>query len=228
MSCSSPFSFFMPSIFMFCPLCSSSSLALRHYHSDRVRDYFQCTECDLVFVPPYQLPSVETEKREYDLHQNFFDDVRYKQFLQKLCHPMLSVLTPPCHGLDFGCGPTPLMERLFCEAGHTCQSYDPIYFPDDELLRKRYAFISVSEAAEHFHTPKLTFQILYDVLLPGGWLGIMTKRVIDAPRFATWHYKNDPTHVSFYSDKTFAFIAEAYGYSLHIVSSDVVLLQKQR
>ena len=64
------------------------------------------------------------------------------------------------------------------------------------------------------------------MLKPGGWLGIMTKRVIDQEAFSRWHYKNDPTQITFFSDQSFRWIAAQYGLALSIVDQDVVLLQK--
>lgn len=208
-----------------CPLCSS--LSVDTYYSDQKRNYFQCNICDLVFVDPCQLPAPEIEKREYDLHQNSADDNNYRRFLQKLASPMLEKLKQKSYGLDFGCGPTPLMSLIFKEAGHHCEAYDPFYFSNREILNNRYDFLTCSEVVEHFHHPEAMFSLLSGALVPSGWLGIMTKRVIDVTRFSTWHYKNDPTHVSFYSEQTFHFIAKKYAFTLYIVSSDVVLLQKQ-
>ena len=68
--------------------------------------------------------------------------------------------------------------------------------------------------------------LLYALLKPGGLVAIMTKRVISQTRFATWHYKNDRTHVSFFSEATFKWVAEHLGMELHIVSDDVVFLKK--
>jgi hypothetical protein len=64
------------------------------------------------------------------------------------------------------------------------------------------------------------------MLKDNGLLGIMTKRLINFEKFRSWHYKNDPTHVCFYSDLTFEYIAEKWGYKLEIINSDSVILHK--
>jgi hypothetical protein len=65
------------------------------------------------------------------------------------------------------------------------------------------------------------------LLRPGSWLGVMTKLVISRERFAAWHYKKDPTHVSFHGPGTFAWLGERFGLSVERVERDVILLQKQ-
>ncbi len=55
----------------------------------------------------------------------------------------------------------------------------------------------------------------------------MTKLVIDADAFKSWHYKNDPTHVSFFSRETFRFLAERDGLDVDFVGNDVILLRKK-
>jgi len=52
----------------------------------------------------------------------------------------------------------------------------------------------------------------------------MTKRVLDKKAFSTWHYKNDPTHICFFSEATFQWTAEQLGMRLKVVEKDVVFL----
>jgi len=54
----------------------------------------------------------------------------------------------------------------------------------------------------------------------------MTKRVLDRQAFSSWHYKNDPTHVCFFSIKTFQWIAARWGADLTVPEKDVVLFTK--
>jgi len=69
---------------------------------------------------------------------------------------------------------------------------------------------------------------LFDLLIKGGWLGIMTKLIIDKNSFSQWHYIRDLTHVCFYSQATFKYIAGRYETSLTFIGNDVILLQKNR
>ena len=69
---------------------------------------------------------------------------------------------------------------------------------------------------------------LWSLLRPGGWLGVMTKLVRDRDAFARWHYKNDPTHIVFFSITTWRWWAVQAGAALTFIGDDVMLLQKPR
>ena len=171
--------------------------------------------------------TAEQEKAQYDLHQNQLDDPGYRKFLSRLSVPLLSSLTPEQNtGLDFGCGPGPLLAKMLSEAGKQMQVWDPFYAPEPKALQQKYHFVSCTEAIEHFINPAKEWSLWLDLLLPEAVLALMTKRYTDQSSFTNWHYKNDPTHVSFFSSKTFAYLAERDGFLLEIIGPDVILLQK--
>lgn len=182
--------------------------------------------CDLVYVPPaYHLPA-RAEKAEYDLHQNSPQDTGYRRFLSRIFKPMRARLAPASHGLDFGCGPGPTLSVMFEEAGHDMTLYDPFYAPDAAALQQQYDFITASEVVEHLRRPQRELDRLWACLRGGGTLGIMTKLVLDRTAFSRWHYKNDLTHVCFWSRATFAWLAVRWRAKLHFAYKDVVLLHK--
>lgn len=213
-----------PSMFR-CPLCNTSGTTF--FHRDNRRAYRRCGECGLVFVPSQYFVSPSAEKACYDLHQNSPDDANYRRFLGRLFHPMIERLSPGASGLDFGSGPGPTLSLMLAEAGFQMAIYDPFYAPDESVWRDQYDFVTASEVVEHLHRPMADLQRVWTVLKPGGWLGIMTKRVLNATSFATWHYKNDSTHVAFFAEGTFNWLARHWSAELRIVAPDVVLLQKQ-
>ena len=59
-------------------------------------------------------------------------------------------------------------------------------------------------------------------------MGVMTKLVRDRAAFSTWHYKNDPTHVCFFSAATWSWWARQNGAALELHGADVILLRKPR
>ena len=209
-----------------CPLCLNEVPQDTPYHRDKILSYFQCECCSLVFVAPSSLPSVSQERAEYALHQNHENDSGYRRFLHKMADPLLDKVSVGQHGLDFGCGPAPVLAQILKDAGLEMSVYDPYFFPDRQSLTKLYDFITCTEAIEHFHQPAAELTTLTDILRPGGWLGIMTKRVISQQRFASWHYKNDPTHVCFFSEATFRFIGKKFGFTVSFSGPDTVLMQK--
>ena len=206
-----------------CPLCRTSEG--RPFHQDS-RDYFRCPVCSLVFVLSHQFLSSEEEKANYDHHENSADDPRYRRFLSRLFVPLSQRLAPHSRGLDFGSGPGPTLSVMFEEAGHSMQIYDPFYSPDIEPLQQQYDFITASEVVEHLRHPRTELDRLWACLKPNGVLGIMTKRVNDQDAFSRWHYKNDPTHICFYSLETFQWLATYWRAAMTVSGNDVVLLAK--
>jgi hypothetical protein len=104
--------------------------------------------------------------------------------------------------------------------------YDPFYAPDSSVLVSGWDFITATEVVEHLRQPGEELQRLAWLLRPGGWLGIMTKLVLDRERFATWHYIRDPTHIGFFSRATFIWWAEAEGLEPVFAADDVILLHR--
>ncbi len=209
---------------MLCPLCLQASP--HHYHQDKRRHYFQCGRCQLVFVDPASLLPASAEKQVYDQLQNTNEDEGYRRFLTRLAEPLLARLPLQQHGLDFGCGPGPVLAQMLTEAGHQVALFDPYYQPDRTPLKQSYDFITCTEAIEHFYQPRREWHLLLSLLKPGGYLGLMTKLVRNPTAFAQWHYKNDLTHVSFFSEATFTYLAQADGLRLEFIGNDVILLQK--
>ncbi|NHN36032.1 class I SAM-dependent methyltransferase [Pseudomaricurvus alcaniphilus] len=206
-----------------CPLCGFHATA---YHTDVRRDYRQCGRCKLVFVPRRFHLSREQEKAEYDRHQNCVDDPGYRRFLKRMLDPVLEKIEPGASGLDFGCGPGPALAAMLREAGCQVSVFDIFYFPDPEALASRYDFITATEVVEHLAAPAAELDKLWMLLKPGGWLGIMTKRVRDQSAFSGWHYRNDPTHISFFHADTFRYLAHRWGATVEFSGADTVLLQK--
>ena len=206
-----------------CPLCQTAEG--RPFYQDS-REYYRCPECYLVFVLPHQFLTPKEEKAEYDLHENSVNDPGYRHFLNRLFKPLLEHLAPYSYGLDFGSGQEPTLSVMFEEAGHSMEIYDPFYAQEIKPLQLNYDFITASEVVEHLHHPRQELDRLWSCLKPNGSLGIMTKRVIDQQAFSSWHYKNDPTHICFFSIETFQWVADHWSATLTVPEKDVVLFTK--
>jgi SAM-dependent methyltransferase len=207
-----------------CILCGARSLGA--FATDARREYLQCSHCRLVFVPASQRLAAAAERAHYDLHRNSPTDPGYRRFLGRLAEPLMARLPPPARGLDFGSGPGPTLSVMLVEAGYSMAIYDPFYAPDTAPLGEVWDFICATEVVEHLFAPGATLQLLWRQLRPGGWLGVMTKLVRNREAFASWHYKNDPTHVCFFSRDTWSFWAERCGTSPDFVGDDAVLFRK--
>lgn len=207
-----------------CPLCAASHG--RSFYKDLLRQYLRCPQCQLVFVPEQYYLTCEQERAEYDLHQNSVEDAGYRNFLSRLAVPLAERLQPTAIGLDFGCGPGPALAAMLEEQGFQVALYDIFYQPDTSVLDREYDFICATEVVEHLHAPGQVLAQLWGMLTRRGYLGIMTKLVRDREAFASWHYKNDLTHVCFFSDQTWQWWARKNGASLERLGADVILLRR--
>ena len=208
-----------------CPLCRA--YGVHEFAADKRRHYLHCLLCGLVFVPPAQFLSAEEEKQRYDMHRNSPDDAGYRGFLGRLFTPLQQRLAPGCSGLDFGSGPAPTLSRMFEEAGHSVTLFDLHYENVPAALDKQYDFITSSEVVEHLREPRKELDRLWDCLKTGGWLGIMTKFAADRAAFPRWYYKDDLTHICFFSSAVFTWQAAKWSAELIIPEDDVVLLRKR-
>jgi SAM-dependent methyltransferase len=208
-----------------CPLCDHDDAD--PFFEDQNRIYLRCLNCRLVFVPPCYWLNAEEEKATYDLHENDAQDQGYRQFLSRLSTPLLERLDSNQKGLDYGCGPGPTLSVLLEEQGQQVDLYDPFYYNDPSVFNKNYDFICATEVVEHLHDPKREFAALFKMLNRGGWLAIMTKLVADEHAFRQWHYIRDMTHICFYSQSTFEYLAQRFNAGLDVVANDVILLNRK-
>ena len=212
----------VPGTCLLCGLLSPAS-----FFKDRNRLYHHCVCCDLIYVDKaFHLDALE-EKDVYDQHENDSEDVGYRKFLGRLFDPLESKLEKGARGLDFGSGPGPTLSLMFSEAGYDMYIYDKFYAADESVFQESYDFISSTEVIEHLDHPKRELDRLWSCLKPGGYLGLMTKLATGEKSFPTWHYKNDPTHIAFYSKASFAYLAEKLNASLEFFGTDVIILRKE-
>jgi len=208
-----------------CPLCGNRGND--PFFTSKIRPYWRCPECALVFVPQAYWLSAEEEKATYDLHENQVQDQGYRSFLSRLTEPLVEKLKPNQQGLDFGCGPGPALAKMLEERGHRVDLFDLYYHNDPRVFTRHYDFICASEVVEHLHDPNQEFTRIFSILKPDGWLAIMTKLVSDKQAFSQWHYIRDLTHICFYSQNTFEYLAQRFNAEIDFAAKDVILLHKR-
>ncbi|MBY0370327.1 class I SAM-dependent methyltransferase [bacterium] len=202
-----------------CRLCATQA---RHFGTRGANVYFHCPTCDGVFLDSACLLGPADERARYEQHHNEATP-EYEAFLSRLAVPLLRRLSPGNKGLDFGCGPVPVLSRILERAGMHMQHFDPFFFPQAAALSVAYDFVTCSETAEHFHFPSQEFDRLHGLIRPGGHLGVMTQRKDSWEGFWEWHYPRDPTHVFFYSEKTFRWVAAKYQWHAEFEPQGVVI-----
>jgi hypothetical protein len=188
----------------------SHSLAESGYR-DFLNRLFQPLEQKLKQYPPRLSPRSSHPSEGGDLQQSPPPEGCPKGGVGLNITPLqsLSAPMPGAHGLDFGCGREPTLSVLFEEAGFPCANYDLYYFNNPAVLEKQYDFLTCSETIEHFRNPCEEFERFLQLVKPGGWIGIMTQLRDSAPPFERWFYKDDATHVCFFSRQSFQWLSTA-------------------
>ncbi len=210
-----------------CPLCHFHGTKL--FHTDKKREFFLCEDCGLVSVPKRYHLSEEEEMSRYDLHENTIDNKGYLNFLNRFYKVISNIVSKESTGLDFGSGPEPVLAELFTERGYNISVYDVYYAPDRSVLNKKYDFITIVEVLEHLKNPEKELRMLWDCLNPGGVIGIMTKFLpLKKSKFSSWSYKNDTTHICFYSEAVFRWISKQINSKLVFPVDDIVLMYKTK
>lgn len=209
---------------MECPLCKNK--VSDEFASANDRTYYQCENCGLIFTSIEFFLSNEEEKGRYCFHQNKIEDEGYVNFLNQLAKPLANLFEPGASGLDYGCGPGPVLSELLKRKSFNCDIYDPYFYPELDNT-KHYDFITATECFEHFYNPANELDRICKILKSGGFLGIMTEFYSPERDFADWYYIKDPTHVCFYSVKSIDFICRNYGFSIvYCDEKRVVILEK--
>ncbi|SMN15564.1 Putative methyltransferase associated with DUF414 [uncultured Candidatus Thioglobus sp.] len=204
-----------------CVLCGASQTQL--YYSNENSHYLRCSKCELVFLPKRFHLNNADEKSRYDLHQNNPNDKGYRQFLSTVFNPVLKHIKPQAKGLDFGCGPGPTLSLMFESEGHEVDLFDKYYANNTQVFERKYDFITATEVLEHLPNPRFEIDRLFSLLNPKGVLAVMTQLLTNKVDFATWYYKNDPTHVCFFSQKTLQYLAQKNNAKLEIIGDNTAL-----
>ena len=182
-------------------------------------DTFMCPECHLVFKNPETFNSTEKDIERYSTHNNNSTDQGYLDFLGRFVIPLKPFLPKKFDALDFGCGPGPTLSLLLEEVGGTVENYDPLFFPDAHLLiPESYDVVTSTEVVEHFKLPRHDWKTLIDLVKDNGVIAIMTLFYSPEIDYKKWWYKNDHTHIVFYQQETFEYIAKEF--NLEILYND--------
>jgi len=194
-----------------CPLCLNTSL--NEFDNLEGIIYLQCVNCKSVFKHFENFPSLKAEKERYLLHNNDIASKGYQAFVQPIVQGILKSKPNSAVGLDFGAGTGPVIAEMLRGKGYNISLYDPFFHPEVAVLNITYDFIICCEVIEHFHAPNNEFALLRKLLKPGGSLFCMTHLLPEKESFRNWYYKNDPTHVIFYSAENIQWIKSNFNFS---------------
>ena len=207
-----------------CPLCKTTNSS--KFYKEKFREFLRCSSCDFVYVPKvYHLSDTE-EKSRYDTHNNDPNDHRYRHFLSQLLVPLFERIKQQSNGLDFGSGPGPTLSLMLEECGHSVDLYDKFYANDISVFEKKYDFITATEVVEHLSEPMAEISRLIEMLNNQGHLAVMTQILTPQIDFSSWYYKNDPSHIGFFTKKSLSFLASYLNIEVYFISERVVFFQK--
>ena len=207
---------------MKCLLCSSKT---KLFYTEKEKSYFQCTNCECICMDTQNFPSNKKELERYLEHNNDIEDKGYQKFVQPIVSSVLKNFKKEHGGLDFGCGPGPVISKLLQDKNYTITPYDPFFVNDTSALTKKYDYIVCCEVIEHFHNPLQEFNLLKSLLKPNGKLYCMTDLYSEEIDFKKWYYKNDQTHVIFYHKNTFKWIQKNICFSKITVANRLITVE---
>jgi SAM-dependent methyltransferase len=203
-----------------CLLCGGETQLLRH---PKIADYYWCQSCDYIFKDQEHLISKEAELKIYEGHNNSIEDPRYVDYFKNFIDSaIVDYASKGREGLDFGSGPSPVLAQILeGDYGYTMDIYDKFYSPNPVYQGKQYDLITSTEVVEHLRNPIEYFKLFKSLLKPGGVLAIMTQFHPQASGdFINWHYMRDRSHISFFTIKTMAYIAQSVGFEI-VYTNDV-------
>lgn len=206
---------------MNCLLCHTST-------SIKSSEVFECPLCGLVFKNPKIHFNLSQDIKRYTTHRNSHQDQGYVDFLNRMVTPLSSFLPKKFSALDFGCGPVPTLCLLLEDKGGVVENYDPLFFENPSALQKTYDVVISTEVIEHFKSINEDWELLTSLVSPNGILAVMTLFIGNDIDYKSWWYKNDPTHVVFYREETFDYLAKRF--QLEIIYNDkksIIMFRKK-
>ncbi len=208
---------------MLCALCGSETYL---FSEIKKRVFFRCNTCDAFSLHPAHFLSPEDEKKRYLLHQNDINDLGYQKFVFPIVSTIYEQYNSNHNGLDFGSGTGPVITSLLEKKGYNITTYDPFFDPNNQALKNTYDYIICCEVMEHFWNPVKEFKLLYNLLKQGGTLYCKTSLYNTTIDFNAWWYKNDPTHVFFYTEQTLQWIKNHFGFKSLKINENLITLTK--
>lgn len=184
--------------------------------------YHACTKCEFIFKDESCLISDEQALKIYTNHNNSIHDPVYQAYFREFINTCIEgYISGQIEILDFGSGPEPVLAHLLKkDYAYSVDVYDVFFSPEKVYEGKLYDLITATEVVEHLETPIAYFELFKSLLKPGGLLAVMTQfHHCDVERFEHWHYRRDESHVSFFTPKTMAVIAERTGFEILFIDA---------
>lgn len=208
---------------MNCIVCGSN---VEIKESEKNKNTFAfCNVCK--FVEKANKVDESLEIDEYDRHNNSMENDGYVKYLQGFLDEAVFPFIDDGIHLDYGCGPGPVLHELVKRQGFISKRYDYYYEHDSDYMDYKYDVITSTEVFEHFYNPIENIEKILKLLKKGGLLSVMTSFVKPEPEFYDWWYIRDITHVGFYHEKTFEYIAKKYNLEIIYTNNINIMVMKK-
>ncbi len=216
-----------------CPLCGNETTVIKGASLELklvagIERFYRCESCHSVHVPERFHLTESQELERYALHDNDDSDSGYRNYLSGVISSIdkLTGDISAMRVLDYGSGENAVMTTILKERGVDAFAYDPNYEPLS-TINGQFDLIIACESSEHFRNPREEFKQILTHLKPNGYLYLRTELLGTTPYFSAWYYKNDPTHIFFYSKLTFEYLADQFGLELvHCNGKNSTLLRR--
>ncbi len=205
---------------MACPVCSSGS---EYALATPRRSFLRCAECGFAWSSPSSRPDSAASRERYLLHRNEAGDPEYVGYLSGIIDQALSRVEAGSGAsvrlaVDWGSGPNPVCASLLRARGLEVSIWDPFFADGAPPAAGSSDLVLCIEVAEHFLDPVPDFMAMAACLRPGGYAAVHTRIAPeDDAAFLRWWYIEDPTHVSFYSERSLRLLSRRASLSLREV-----------
>jgi len=213
---------------MNCNLCNSK---IENIKTDiKGKKYLLCSNCDLIQLEKQLHLTMVAEKQRYKLHENSSDNIGYLNYLNNI---ITNSITPFLkHGdrlFYFFCGPEKTWKKLLKDKGYYVTTYDPFFDNNSDWLNKNFNAVTAIEVFEHLSNPAKELDLLSSLLSTGSLLVIRTMlHNNNWDIFQNWWYKEDPTHLSFYSETTINYICRTWKYKILQIKDQCEIVLKKK
>ena len=211
-----------------CRICQTSSLL---FYQDS-RAFFLCPHCFLIFTN--DIPEKSVEENHYKSQWETTEPGFWKSQVDGLL-PYLLAYRVPERILDFGAGSGELTAELK-RRGYDVTALEPMRdgYLKDQSYPHLFDVVIAIEVIEHLPDVWEELRQIEKVLAKGGLIlfsTAMTNSFIETPEaveyFKNWWYKDDPTHLNFFCNRTLSKMAEMGDYDIDVYEDQVFVLRKR-